>query len=278
MKKLLLATLALFSLNSFSQSYIIMDNGITVTTDSSGFAYDFGHYAFPQKVTLKGGQYFVEEGNILATIDENGLLFRKYELIPEKIIGKGINYFLSEEGFLYGIDKKGYVQFSENVLFKRALNFGGNYFTVAADDQGTTVDLYVVTAEGKPVKAQVPSLRVKDIISYGGTYFMNNRGVVFTVTSTGEVVIRDDVRVGLLAKKGGNYFVDSSGFFFTVSERGELRMPALPVSLKVSSIHKLGSTYFVDLSGRLYTVDRDGNVFERSMRDHDFRNAKIISL
>ena len=77
MKSFLLATLATLSLNAFSQSYIIMDNGITVTTDTSGFAYDFGHYAFPQKVTLKGGQYFVEEGGILATIDENGLLFRK---------------------------------------------------------------------------------------------------------------------------------------------------------------------------------------------------------
>lgn len=278
MKSLLIAVLATLSLNAFSQSYVIMDNGIVVTTDSSGFTYDFGHYAFPQKVTLKGGQYFVEEGNILATIDENGLLFRKYELIPEKIKGKGINYFLSDEGFLYMIDKKGYVKVTESELYKNALNFGGNYFTVATDAEKTQIDLYVVTADAQVVKADVPSLKVKDIVSFGGTYFMNNRGIVFTVANTGSVVPRDDVRVGILQKKGGNYFVDSSGYFYTVSEAGDLRMPPLPISLRVSSIQRLGSNYFIDQAGKLFVVDKNGNVFERLMRDHDFRLAKVISL
>lgn len=278
MKKLLLAVIAVLSLNAYSQSYIIMDNGITVTTDNSGYTYDFGHYAYPEKVVFKGGQFFVEEGGILATIDENGLLFRKYELIPQNIKGKGINYFLSAEGFLYGIDKKGFVQFSENELFKKALNFGGNYFTVATDDQGINADLYVVTAEGKPVKASIPSLVVKDIISYGGTYFMNNRGIVFTVSIDGQVTPRDDMRIGILTKKGGNYFVDSSNTFYTVTESGEIIMPALPINLKITSIHRLGSTYFLDLNGKLYTVDKKGNVYERVMRDHDFHDAKIISL
>lgn len=278
MKSLLLAALATLSLNAFSQSYVIMDNGIVVTTDSSGFTYDFGHYAFPQKVTLKGGQYFVEEGNILATIDENGLLFRKYELIPEKIKGKGINYFLSDEGFLYMIDKKGYVKVTESELYKNAVNFGGNYFTVAVDAEKTQVDLYVVTSDAQVVKADVPSLKAKDIVSYGGTYFMNNRGIVFTVASNGSVIPRDDMRVGILQKKGGNYFIDSSGYFYTVSETGDLKMPALPINMRVNTVQRLGSNYFIDQTGKLYVVDKNGNVFERVMRDHDFRLAKVISL
>lgn len=278
MKNFILAALATLSLNAFSQSYVIMDNGITLTIDNSGYAYDFGHYAFPQKVILKGGQYFVEEGGILATIDENGLLYRKYELIPEKILGKGINYFLSAEGFLYGIDKKGFVKVTESELYKNAVNFGGNYFTVARNPEKTELDIYVVTAEGVAVKAEVPSLKVKDIISFGGTYFMNNRGIVFTVASNGTITPKDDVRVGILTKKGGNFFIDSSGFFFTVAESGELVMPALPITMKISTVLKLGSNYFIDQSGKFFVVDKMGNVYERVMRDHDFRLAKVISL
>lgn len=278
MKYFLLAALLAFSLSALSQSYIVMDNGIVVTTDTNGFTYDFGHYAFPQKITLKGGQYFVEEGNILATIDENGLLFRKYELIPETIIGKGINYFISAEGFLYAIDKKGYVKVSESELFKQAVNFGGNYFTVARNPEKTELELYVVTGEGQVLKTENPALKVKDIISFGGNYLMNNRGVVFTVSTNGTVTAKDNMRIGILQKRGGNFFVDSSNFFYTVSESGELIMPPLPMTLKVSSVLKLGSNYFIDQMGKFFVVDKNGNVFERVMRDHDFRLAKVISL
>lgn len=278
MKTLLLAALATLSFNAFSQSYVIMDNGIVVTTDNAGFTYDFGHYAFPAKVTLKGGQYFVEEGNILATIDENGLLFRKYELIPEKIKGKGINYFISEEGFIYVIDKRGYAKVTESEIYTKSVNFGGNYFTVALDAEKTQLELYVVTAEGEVVKPEVPNLKVKDIVAFGGTYFMTNRGIVFTVSADGKITSKDQMRVGVLQKRGGNYFIDSAGFFFTVSDNGDLIMPALPVSLRINTIQRLGTNYFIDQSGKLYVVDKSGNVFERVMRDHDFRLAKIISL
>lgn len=276
MKSFLLLALATLSLNAFSQSYIIMDNGITITTDTSGFTYDFGHYAYPQKVTLRGGQYFVEEGGILATVDEHGLFYRKYEIIPEKIKGKGINYFLSDTGTLFTINKAGIVTMTENEVFKKAISFGGSYFTVATEDEN--LELYVIDGAGKVSKPEVPSLKVKDIVSFGGHYFMTNRGIVFTLSSEGVVSPRDDMRVGILTKKGGNYFVDSSNVLFTVAQDGSLRLPAFPLSLKVNSILKLGSNYFIDQAGRLYVVDKEGNIFERIMRDHDFKNTKIISL
>lgn len=278
MKRIVLAALALLSLNAFSQSYLIMDNGITITIDNSGYVYDFGHYAYPQKVTLKGGQYFVEDGNILATIDDKGLLFRKYELIPERIKGKGINYFLSEEGSLHTINKSGIVTITQNELFKRALNFGGNYFAVPADSENTLIDIYVVTNEGLAVRADIPSMKIKDIVAFGGTYLMNNRGVVLTIAANGVVTAQDQMRIGVLSKRGGNYFTDSSGFIYTVGEDGILKAPALPISLRVSTIHKLGSNYFIDQTGKLFVVDKAGNIFERMMRDHDFKNAKVISL
>jgi hypothetical protein len=278
MKCLLLTALVTLSLHAFSQSYLIMDNGIVVTTDTSGYVYDFGHYAYPSKVTLKGGQYFVEEGSILATIDENGLLFRKYELVPEKILGKGINYFLSEEGFLYMIDKAGVVKVTESESFKSALNFGGNYFSVATEADKTLVDIYVVTSDGLVKKAEIPSFKTKDIVAYGGTYFMTNRGIIFTIADSGVVASKETHRVGLLQKRGGNYFIDSSGFFFSVTQTGNLLAPALPASLRVNAIQRLGSNYFIDQQGRLFVVEKNGQVYERVMRDNDFRQAKVISL
>lgn len=278
MKFFTLAALALFSLNSHAQSFLVMDNGIVITTDTNGFAYDFGHYAYPQKISLKGGQYFVEEGNILATVDENGLLFRKYELIPEKIIGKGINYFIAPDGSVYTIDRKGYVKVSQDEAYQNAVTFGGNYFIAATDPDKKDLALFVVTADGAIVKPEVPRLKVSEIISYGGSYFMTNRGIVFTVAKDGTVTPKDDMRVGILQKKGGSYFVDSSNLFYTVSESGELQMPSLPIGLRVPTILRLGSNYFIDQQGRFYLVDKAGKVWEKTVRDQDFRLAKVISL
>jgi hypothetical protein len=278
MKKLLIACIAALSLSASAQSFLIMENGIVITTDKAGFAYDFGHYAYPQKITLKGGQYFVEENSILATIDENGLLYRKYEYIPENIIGKGINYFLSSEGELYTIDNKGVVRIFEEESLKKAVHFGGNYFAVVTDEEKKLANVYTVNKAGQHVQAKMDDFKISDVVAFGGTYFMNNRGVVHTITNDGLITPRTDMRVGIMVKKGGNYFTDSNGYLYTVAEDGSIRVPALPASLNLSKITKLGSNYFLDLSGRLFVVDHEGNVFERVMRDHDFRHARVISL
>lgn len=278
MKKYFLAFLATMSLSAFAQSFIIMDNGITITMDRSGFVYDFGNYAFPQKISLKGGNFFVEENGVLATVDEKGALFRKYEVIPEAILGKGLNYFLSEAGELYTINRQGIVTITVNEEFKKATNFGGNFFAVTTDPEKKLMDLYTVNLDGKVIKTEISNFKAKDIVIFGGSYFMTNRGLVYTVTAEGAAVPSYESRVGVIQKRGGNYFIDSSGMFYTINDAGSLIMPALPMNLKLSSITKFGSNYFIDLSGRLFVVDKDGNVFERIMRDHDFRNARIISL
>ncbi len=278
MKLIVIVVLAIFSFNALSQSYLVMENGIIITTDTNGFSYDFGHYTYPNKMTLKGGQYFVEDENILVTIDEEGLLFRKYEHIPNPIRGKGINYFISGEGEVYTFDQKGFLRIFQSESYKQTLNFGGNYFIVSKNAEKTEMELFVVTSEGDVKKAESPSLRIKEIVSFGGNYFMTNRGALFTVTSDGRVVLQNQKRIGVLLKRGGNFFVDYSNILYTVSTQGDLIMPALPASLRVSSILKLGSNYFIDQSGRFFVVDKNGIVAERQMNDHDFRRARIISL
>jgi hypothetical protein len=266
------------SFQALSQSFVIMENGIILTTDRFGYMYDFGHYTYPQRISLKGGQYFVEEDNILVTIDENGFLYRKYEAIPQNILGKGINYFISKDGFLFSIDNKGALKVSEAVEFKNAKNFGGHYFTTESNEGEDLLDLYVVLQDGSVQKAQLKPFEKKEIVSYGGNYFMTNRGFLYTVSKDGEVINNERARVGLLTKKGGNYFVDSSNLFYTVTDEGILKMPDLPSSLRISSILKLGTNYFIDQMGKLFIVDRDGVVSEKVMIDYDFKLAKIISL
>lgn len=275
MKNLFFVILTVFSMSSFAQSYIVMDNGLIITTDNRGFAYDIGDYAFPLKITMKGGQFFVEENKVLATIDENGILFRKYEVMPETVLGQGMNYFISAKGEIFTVDQKGMVHLSQNDAYAQAMNFGGNYFTAKS---ATGLDLYVVTATGEVVKAVAEKLDMTSVIAFGGNYFMTNRGVLFTVGSEGQVVSHAHKRIGILQKRGGNYFTDSTGMIYTVAQDGRLVLPGLPLSLKINSINKLGSNYFLDLSGNLFTVDADGNIWERIVEDHDMRNARIISL
>ncbi|HXH76382.1 MAG TPA: hypothetical protein VNJ08_15530 [Bacteriovoracaceae bacterium] len=278
MRNFLLASIALLSINAYSQSYVILDNGIVVTTDKAGFTYDLGQFAFPQRVTLKGGKYFVEEGKILSTVDEKGFLHRKHEVLPAKILGKGINYFMSTEGDLYTIDKKGYVVISQHPELIGATKFGGNYFYVPFDAEKNTGDLYTVTQDGVLVKAVAETFNISEVVAFGGTYFMNNRGIIHTISADGVLAAKPEMRVGVLVKKGGNYFTDSSGGIFTVMEDGNVKLPGIPMTLKIGQITKLGSSYFLDLNGKLFVVDGNGDVFERTMADHDFRHARIISL
>jgi len=272
MKKILLAVIASLSFSAFSQSYFVLENGITLSVDASGYVYDFGHYTPVGRVTVKGGQYLVEDTNVLVTVDERGMLFRKYEMLPKQVIGKGTNYFIGDNGAFYGIDNLGYVNLIENdERIKTATKFGGNYFANDADE------FFVVTSDGKYVQAIVEGLKTADILTYGGNYFMTNRGVLYTVTADGKILNKKQDRVGIIVKKGGNYFVDTTGMIYTIGIDGSLKMPALPVSLRIQAMSKLGSNYFMDGSGKLYTVDREGNIFERWVT-YDLKTTKIISL
>lgn len=276
MKMLLVSLVLGFLTQASAQSYLIMDNGSTLTTDKSGFIYDFGHYAYPHKISLKGGVFFIEENSIIATIDENGMLYRKYELIPEKIMGKGINYFLSNEGEIYTIDRAGAVKIKKDEDFKRATHFGGRYFLVARDDG--MVEVVTINLDGEFTRHPEELIKLTDIVSLGGSYYMNRRGVVHTINSWGEIISHEGQRVGLIERRGGNFFTDSSGFIYTVSREGELISPAVPLTLSVSNIVKNASNYFIDLQGRLFIINDKGEIYQKTLGSYDFKNVVIISL
>lgn len=278
MKKILALGSLMLALNGYSQSYMILSNGVTLTTDKAAFVYDFSHFIFPYKVTLTGGQFFAEEGKLI-TIDSMGYLYRKDEKAPTKLKGKGNNYIISENGSLTTVDAAGFFyKFDKDDATKKAVGFGGNFFTVKPDDKKPLVDLYTLNSKGNYFKTAVAGLNPAEITILGGTFFQTSKGVVYTISKDGFVYSKADVKVAAIKKMGGNYFVDANNAIYTVSEEGFLMLPSLPMNLKIASITKMGQNYFMDKDGKMFAVDGTGAIYEREMKAHDMKEAKILSL
>ena len=275
MKNFLLAGAMLLSFNAFSQSYLVLNNGVTLTTDKSGFIYDFGNFILPYKVLANGGNFLIAEER-LSTVDESGFFYTKSEKI-KKIKAKGQNYFINDDNDLVTIDSKGFFYVIEDKAFKKANNFGGNFFTVKPEDKKPAVDLYTVNSNGNFFKLKVDNLNPADIAVFGGTYFQTKSGVTYTVNKEGFVFPKTDLKVKTIKKTGGNFFIDSDNLLYTVSEDGFLMLPVLPANIKVSEIAKLGANYMIDTQGRIFVVDKTGAMFERTI-DHDLLNAKVLSF
>jgi len=278
MKKFLALGSLLLSLSSYSQSYMVLGNGITLTTDTSAYVYDFGNFILPYKITLSGGQFLAEEGKII-TIDEKGFLYRKDEKAPAKIKGKGNNYLISDGGNLFTFDAAGFLyKFDKEPATKKATNFGGNFFIVKSDDKKNITDLYTLNSKGNYFKMSVPGLNPATIQTLGGVYFQTNLGVIYTISKDGLVYSKSDVKTGSPKKLGGNYFIDSNNALYTISEEGLLLLPILPANLKIETVTKLGQNYLIDQNGKLFVINSKGEIFEREMKSHDLRDAKILSL
>ena len=272
MKKKLSFLFLIFSFQCFSQSYLVLGNGITLSFDSSGYVYDLGHYTPIGRMTAKGGQFLVEDNNILVTVDDQGILYRKYEMLPKQFISKGMNYFINENATLFTIDQNGVAHILENnEKVKGAVKFGGHYFFTDKNE------IVVINKDGEINSQMIEGVMTSDVYLLGGHYFMTNRGVLYSISRDGTILNHQEERIGLIVKKGGNYFIDSRGLIFTVSQNGELKIPSLPIGLKISAIVKLGANYFIDGEGRLYTVDHEGQIWER-WTDYDLKDVKVTSL
>jgi len=278
MKKILAMGSLMLALNGYAQSYMILGNGVTVTTDKAAFVYDFGHFILPYKVTLTGGQFLAEEGKFIS-IDSQGYLYRKDEKAPSKIKGKGSNYVIAENGTVYTFDAAGFLyKFDKDPLTKKANLYGGKFFTVKPDDKKPAVSLFTLNTKGNYFKMDVAGLNPADIAFAGGNFFQTKAGVVYTVSKDGFVFSKADMKVGAIKKIGGNFFVDSNNAIFTVSEEGVLVLPGLPMNLKIATITKLGQNYFLDQEGKMYAVDHLGAVYERDMKTINLKDAKILSI
>lgn len=277
MKRFLALGGLMLALNSYSQSYLVLNNGITLTTDNAGFIYDFGHFIPPYKVTLSGGQFFAEEEKLLS-VDTKGFLYRKDEKAPKKLKGKGLNYLLSDNGIMTTFDASGFMyKFDKDANLKKAVGFGGNFFTVKIDDK-KSMDLYTVNNKGNYFKMVIDGLNPAEILNFGGSYFVTSKKVIYTVNKDGFVFAKPEVKTAGIKKFGGNFFVDANNMIYTISEEGFLMLPSLPEKLVVANIMKAGSNYFLDKDGNLFAVDQTGAIYERIVKDHDLKTTNILSM
>lgn len=278
MKMFIAAGLMLASLNVFSQSYLILSNGITLTTDKAGFLYDFGHFNLPYKVSAIGRNYFIED-NKLQTIDSNGFLYEKAIKSDklDELKGKGGNFFLNEDSHLFTIDEKGFFyEYEDSKVFKKITAFGGNYF-LAQPDKKKPVELYTVNDKGNYFKMNVEGLNTAEVVVTSGNFFQTKAGDVYTVSKDGFVFAKSEMKVGTIVKSGANYIINSDGLLFTISEDGLIFLPILPANIKIAELKSFGSNYMIDAEGRIFIVDAQGVLTERSTT-HDLRSSKIFSL
>ena len=274
MKNLILAGLSLLSLNAFSQSYLILENGVTLTTDTKAFVYDLNNNILPHKVNVNGGRFLVEEDK-LVTINDSGLLTRK-NLVVKSVKGKGLNYIITQEGSIITVAADGFAyKFDDSALLKRASKFGGNFFVVT-DSVKKTSDLYVVNGKGNYLKNNFPGLNANDISTVGGTFFVA-KNIAYTVSQDGFVFEKKDVKVGSIKKTGGNYLITADNKIFTVSAEGFLTQTALPLEFKLQNVSVYGSNYLIDNDGKLFIVDAAGILVYRKVEGHDLRNVKVGS-
>jgi hypothetical protein len=277
MKKFLATGLVLVSMNVFSQSFLILNNGVTLTSDTAGFIYDLGRFTMPNKVSFSSGQFFIQEKK-LTTVDTAGFFYDK-EMEVKKLKGKGLSYFINDDNHLVTVDSKGFVfeYDKDDKIFKKTIGFGGKFFMVKPDDKKPLVDLYTLNDKGNYFKTTVTGLNPADITLLGGAFFQTKSGVTYTISKDGMVFPKTEQKVAAIKKAGGNFFIDSANNLFTVSQEGFLILPILPANIKVSDIQKIGSNYMLDSEGRIFVVDKSGVIFERTM-SHDLRKAKVLSL
>lgn len=277
MKKLITLGAMLLSASSFAQSYLVLGNGVTLTTDKAGFVYDFGNFVMPYKVTVNGGQFLVEEDK-LSTVDQGGFLYNK-DLKVKKVKGKGANYLITSDNNLVTVDGKGfyYTFDKDSSVFKRANVFGGNFFTASPVSRKSGTELYTVNSNGNYFKMDVAGLDPYAITAAGGSYFQVSNGLVYTVNKDGFVFAKKDLKVGMITKKGGNYFIDINNKLFTVTDEGILIAPVLPANIVISKMVKFGSNYMIDRNGKIFVIDSKGVIYERAI-NHDLNSVKVLSL
>lgn len=277
MKKLMALGLTLLSLNAFSQSYLVLYNGVTLTTDKAGYVYDFGQFLLPYEVEVKGGRFLIADDELM-TVDKDGYFYNK-KLEVKNVKGHGLNYFINTLGEIYTIDDKGfYYRFEDNSV-KWTANYGGNFFTTSVRTGifRKRFELYVVTDAGSYFKVDVEGLNPGFISEYGGNYFQTSKGMIYTVSKDGLVFSKPENKVESIKYKGGNFFIDLENKLYTVTEEGYLLEPLLPENLRLDGKLKVGANYLVDEDGKIYGVDTSGNIFERSLSEHEGAEIRVHS-
>jgi hypothetical protein len=277
MKQLIFSALALLSINAFSQTYMVLNNGVILTVDKAGFVYDFGHFILPYNVKSPGGSYLVED-NKLITVSEKGLLTKlDYKAKDLEVLGG--NFYIDDNGTLFTINANGLVFKYKEDDFTRVEKFGGNYFTNYSDRKETDLHLITISNTGLVSNLQVPGLDPKEINHTGGNYFITKKNVLYTVSDAGIVVIQPQIKIGFVKKRAGNFFIDSNGFVYGVTAAGNVVQPTVPSTFNVGQVKQVGMNYMITTDGKIFVMTSEGQIYERSASvRHDMTQVKVTTF
>lgn len=280
MNFLRLLVLQFFMLTSvFSQTYMILDNGKTLTTDEKAFIYDFGNFFLPYNITPGGRNYFFDKES-LVTISKEGYVYTKDEKFNlKKIDHKGSNFFFYKNNKeLITIDENGYVYVKSAKDFpelKYILVAKGHYFFTR---HRNLLKLYVVNHKGEFIHKNLDNIRDMKFSVLGERYFQLKDKTVYTISSEGFVYEKNNQNTGLqissIVRKGGNYFIDDKGFIFTIDETGALSLPSLPDGFEISKIKTYGSHFMINQDGDIFVVKDDGTIVKPYLPQFDFLSLK----
>jgi hypothetical protein len=280
MKKLILSSLVLMSTQAFSQSFLVLNNGVTLTTDKAGLVYDFSLFHTPSTINVSSAQFFIDKEK-LYTMNASGNLFEKdLEIKSSKIVAKAGNFMIVDAGLsnnIITIDEAGfYYEFKEK-RFNKPQIIGGNFMTFL-NEKEKKVEIMTVGALGQYKSVVVQGLNPAEIISAGGRYFTTSTRKIFSVAKDG--VISEQTQfatVAQIVKKGGNFFIDSTNTIFTITDEGFIKLPLLPMGLDISKTAKVGFNYLITSEGKLYTINALGEILDRGFTNHDLKQAKITT-
>ena len=273
MKSILALGVALFSIHSFAQSYLILDNGVTLTTNKAGKVLDLEATLAVSKVSQTGGAFFLEDGK-LVVVAENGFLYRKDTAI-KAVKGKGQNYLITDAGEIIIVDSQGFVYkyAMEASLLKKVNKFGGNYFAIE-DKAKKETTLFTVSSKGTYSKITLPKVKTQGITLMGGNFFTIKDGTLHTVSKDGFVFSKADMLTD--AKLSGNYFVTAEGALKTVTDDGFLLPAVTPDSFDADEVAVFGSNFMINTKGKIFVMNSSGTLVENSS-SHDALRTKHFS-
>ncbi len=278
MKKLIASSLLLISANVFSQSLMVLSNGVTLSTDKDVAVYDFGLFHLPYTITTVGAQYFVDK-DVLYTVNSTGNVYSKdKEIKADRVIARGGNFIFMKNNLLT-IDEAGFYYEYKETRFAKPQLIGGNFMTYL-NEKTKKVELMSVTNTGLYSVAgiKLEGLEASDIKEVGGMFFTTTKKKIYSVDKTG--VVTDQTAfavVSKIVKKGGNFLIDDTKTMFTFSDLGFIKVPVLPVGMDLSKIDKIGSNYLIDTDGRLFGVDSTGEIKDRGLTTHDLKKVQITT-
>jgi hypothetical protein len=240
-----------------------------------------GLFVMPRTVTVKGGNYFINDSEEIYSIDASGIYWKyeKYDLMGKVKVGGG-NYMISSKGVLHTVNHQGTISFFEKDSKKLDLSeikLAGGIFFYTKDKT------IVVNHKGSYNDVTKFAPKAEDIVMVGNNYaltkdgtlhtfgeFINDKKLVevYVYSYKAELPV---LNAGTIKARGGNFILTNTDELVTISfagnatNKGKMKFKNYTTgeeldftNLKVKST---GGNYLVYENKKIWTVDYMGEKY-----------------